>query len=111
MSLEAVLTTFASNLVQELKAELKAEVKAEVLAELTGDIGPGQQEDWVGIDELQQITGWGRTTLENWRNQGKFMSMRKTPNGKVLYNLPDVQRFLRQQGKQKAPRTAIRKGA
>ena len=42
---------------------------------------------WVPIKQLQEATGWGRTKLEEWRDQGK--------GGKYLYNLEDVQRFCR----------------
>ncbi|MGT2800958.1 hypothetical protein Javan290_0053 [Streptococcus phage Javan290] len=56
---------------------------------------------WVTIDELQKKTGWGRSTLENWRDQKKFRYMQKTKGGKYLYDLADVNRFLRQNSKGK----------
>lgn len=76
--------------------ELKNQIKQEVLAEL-GLVG----HRWVGIDAVIEETGWGRSTIEKWRNEGCFMTMRKTSHGKVLYDLNDVQRFLRQKSKQK----------
>ena len=29
---------------------------------------------WVPIKQLQEATGWGRTKLEEWRDQGNFNS-------------------------------------
>lgn len=50
---------------------------------------------WVPIKKLQEETGWGRTKLEEWRDQGKFQYQRSGKGGKYLYNLEDVQRFCR----------------
>lgn len=57
--------------------------------------------EWVTIEQLQRKTGWGRTTLEKWRDQGKFRYSQKTERGKCLYDLDDVNRFLRQNSKGK----------
>lgn len=54
-----------------------------------------RQITWVSIKELQASTGWGRTKLEEWRDQGKFQFQRSGKGGKYLYNLEDVQRFCR----------------
>lgn len=48
---------------------------------------------WVPIKKLQEETGWGRTKLEEWRDQGKFQYQQSGKGGKYLYNLEDVQRF------------------
>ena len=50
---------------------------------------------WVPIKKLQEETGWGRTKLEKWRDQGKFQYQQSGKGGKYLYNLEDVQRFCR----------------
>ena len=50
---------------------------------------------WVPIKKLQASTGWGRTKLEEWRDQGKFQFQQSGKGGKYLYNLEDVQRFCR----------------
>lgn len=54
-----------------------------------------RQITWVSIKELQASTGWGRTKLEEWRDQGKFQCQQSGKGGKYLYNLEDVQRFCR----------------
>ena len=38
-----------------------------------------RQITWVPIKQLQEATGWGRTKLEEWRDQGKFIQQ----SGKV----------------------------
>lgn len=48
---------------------------------------------WVPIKKLQEETGWGRTKLEEWRDQGKFQYQQSGKGWKYLYNLEDVQRF------------------
>ena len=50
---------------------------------------------WVPIKQLQEATRWGRTKLEEWRDQGKFQFQQSGKGGKYLYNLEDVQRFCR----------------
>ena len=50
---------------------------------------------WVPIKKLQEETGWGRTKVEEWRDQGKFQYQQSGKGGKYLYNLEDVQRFCR----------------
>ena len=54
-----------------------------------------RQTTWVSIKELQASTGWGRTKLEEWRDQGKIQFQQSGKGGKCLYNLEDVQRFCR----------------
>lgn len=54
-----------------------------------------RQITWVSIKALQKATGWGRTKLEEWRDQGKFQFQQSGKGGKYLYNLEDVQRFCR----------------
>lgn len=54
-----------------------------------------RQITWVSIKELQGATGWGRTKLEEWRDQGKFQYQQSGKGGKYLYNLEDVLRFCR----------------
>ncbi|QBX17945.1 helix-turn-helix domain-containing protein [Streptococcus parauberis] len=74
------------------RSELKALIAEEVAIQR-------RQVDWISIKELQTITGWGRTTLENWRDQGKFRYHQKVKGGKYTYDLQDVQRFLRSMNK------------
>ncbi|CRU22424.1 phage protein [Streptococcus equi subsp. equi] len=57
--------------------------------------------EWVTMKRLEKETGWGRTKLTEWRNQGKFNFKRSSENGKVLYDLADVNRFLRISGLKK----------
>lgn len=57
--------------------------------------------EWVTMKRLEKETGWGRTKLTEWRNQGKFNFKRSSENGKVLYDLADVNRFLRTSGLKK----------
>lgn len=54
--------------------------------------------EWVIMKQLEKETGWGRTKLTQWREQGKFNFKRSSENGKVLYDLADVNRFLRTSG-------------
>ncbi|QBX14786.1 hypothetical protein Javan155_0045 [Streptococcus phage Javan155] len=53
------------------------------------------------MKQLEKETGWGRTKLTQWREQGKFNFKRSSENGKVLYDLADVNRFLRTSGYEK----------
>lgn len=57
--------------------------------------------EWITMKQLEKETGWGRTKLTEWRDQGKFNFKRSSENGKVLYDLADVNRFLRTSGLRK----------
>ncbi|HEQ0361432.1 TPA: MerR family transcriptional regulator [Streptococcus pyogenes] len=57
--------------------------------------------EWVTMKQLEKETGWGRTKLTQWREQGEFNFKRSSENGKVLYDLADVNRFLRTSGYEK----------
>lgn len=87
-----VLELFGENFKTELLNEL-VELNKQALAEAKKQVS--KQTTWVGIAELQEKTGWGRTNLELWRDQKKFRYMQKTKGGKYLYDLEDVQRFCR----------------
>ena len=60
-----------------------------------------EEQEWVGIDVVKNKTGWGRSTIEKWMNDGKILTMRASEGsrGKILYNLPDVYRHIRVTGK------------
>lgn len=88
MALELFGTEFKERLFEELvELNLKAlnEAKRRSFRYTT----------WVPIKKLQEETGWGRTKLEEWRDQGKFQYQQSGKGGKYLYNLEDVQRFCR----------------
>lgn len=87
-----VLELFGENFKAELLNEL-VELNKQALTEAKKQVS--KQTTWVGIAELQEKTGWGRTSLETWRDQKKFRYMQKTKGGKYLYDLEDVQRFCR----------------
>lgn len=86
------LELFGDNFKTELFEEL-VELNKKALTEAKKQIV--QKTTWVSIKELQAKTGWGRGTLETWRDQGKFRSMQKSKGGKYLYDLEDAQRFCR----------------
>ncbi len=86
------LELFGDSFKTELFAEL-VELNKQAMAEAKRQVS--KQTTWVTIKELQTATGWGRTNLENWRDQGRFRSMQKTKGGKYLYDLEDAQRFCR----------------
>ncbi|MGX5858976.1 MerR family transcriptional regulator [Streptococcus sanguinis] len=88
MPLELFGEDFKSKLFAEL-VELNKQAMAEAKRQVSKQI------TWVNIKELQDATGWGRTNLEKWRDQGKFRSMQRTKGGKYLYDLEDAQRFCR----------------
>lgn len=88
MALELFGDSFKTELFAEL-VELNKQALIEAKKQLT------QKTTWVSIKELQAKTGWGRGTLETWRDQGKFRSMQKSKGGKYLYDLEDAQRFCR----------------
>lgn len=87
-----VLELFGDSFKAELFAEL-VELNKQALTEAEKQLA--QKTTWVSIKELQAKTGWGRGTLETWRDQGKFRSMQKSKGGKYLYDLEDAQRFCR----------------
>ena len=86
------LELFGDGFKAELFAEL-VELNKQALTEAKKQLA--QKTTWVSIKELQAKTGWGRGTLETWRDQGKFRSMQKSKGGKYLYDLEDAQRFCR----------------
>ena len=88
MVLELFGTDFKVKLFEELVTlNIKAMEEAQRRA--------SRQITWVSIKALQKATGWGRTKLEEWRDQGKFQFQQSEKGGKYLYNLEDVQRFCR----------------
>lgn len=87
-----VLEFFGEDFKAQLLSEL-VELNKQALAEAQRQ--QSRETKWVSIAELQEKTGWGRTSLEAWRDQKKFRYMQKTKGGKYLYDLDDVQRFLR----------------
>lgn len=86
------LELFGEDFKSELFAEL-VELNKQAIVEAKRQLS--KQTKWVNIKELQGATGWGRTYLEKWRDQGKFRSMQHTKGGKYLYDLEDAQRFCR----------------
>ncbi len=88
MVLELFGTEFKDKLFEELVSlNIKAMEEAKRRA--------SKQITWVNIKSLQESTGWDRTKLEEWRDQGKFQFQRSGKGGKYLYNLEDAQRFCR----------------
>lgn len=88
MALELFGTEFKERLFEELvELNLKALNEAKRKS--------SRYTTWVPIKKLQEETGWGRTKLEEWRDQGKFQYQQSGKGGKYLYNLEDVQRFCR----------------
>lgn len=80
--------TYISRLFEELVTlNIKAMEEAQRRA--------NRQITWVPIKALQEATGWGRTKLEEWRDQGKFQFQQSGKRGKYLYNLEDALRFCR----------------
>lgn len=88
MVLELFGTEFKERLFEEL-VELNLEALNEAKRKSS------RYTTWVPIKKLQEETGWGRTKLEEWRDQGKFQYQQSGKGGKYLYNLEDVQRFCR----------------
>lgn len=88
MALELFGDSFKAELFEEL-VELNKQALTEAKKQLA------KKTTWVSIKELQAKTGWGRGTLETWRDQGKFRSMQKSKGGKYLYDLEDTLRFCR----------------
>ena len=65
MVLDLFGTDFKEKLFEELVTlNIKAMEEAQRRA--------SRQITWVPIKALQEATGWGRTKLEEWRDQGKF---------------------------------------
>lgn len=88
MALELFGDSFKAELFEEL-----VELNKQALEEAKRQVS--KKTTWVTITELKDETGWGRSTLETWRDQGKFRSMQKSKGGKYLYDLEDAQRFCR----------------
>ncbi len=86
------LELFGDNFKTELFEEL-VELNKQALTEAKRQLA--KKTTWVSIKELQAQTGWGRGTLETWRDQGKIRSVQKSKGGKYLYDLEDAQRFCR----------------
>ncbi|MFS9035448.1 hypothetical protein [Streptococcus australis] len=90
--LNQVVQTHNDNYINKLFEEL---VSLNIKAMEEAKRRMSKQSTWVSIKELQKSTGWGRTKLEEWRDQGKFQFQQSGKGGKYLYNLEDVQRFCR----------------
>lgn len=90
--LNQVVQTHNDNYINKLFEEL---VTLNIKAMEEAKRRMSKQSTWVSIKELQKSTGWGRTKLEEWRDQGKFQFQQSGKGGKYLYNLEDVQRFCR----------------
>lgn len=86
MAIELFGAEFKNQLFEEL-VELNIKALAEAKRRSSKRI------TWVTIKRLQEETGWGRTKLEEWRNQGKFQYQQSGKGGKYLYNLEDALRF------------------
>ena len=90
--LNQITQTHNENYINQLFEEL---VSLNIKASEEAKRRTSRQITWVSIKELQASTGWGRTKLEEWRDQGKFQFQQSGKGGKYLYNLEDVQRFCR----------------
>lgn len=90
--LNQITQTHNENYINQLFEEL---VSLNIKAMEEAKRRQSRQITWVPIKALQEATGWGRTKLEEWRDQGKFQFQQSGKGGKYLYNLEDVQRFCR----------------
>nr|DAX86405.1 MAG TPA: Pyocin activator protein PrtN [Caudoviricetes sp.] len=90
--LNQITQTHNENYISQLFEEL---VSLNIKAMEEAKRRQSRQITWVPIKQLQEATGWGRTKLEEWRDQGKFQFQQSGKGGKYLYNLEDVQRFCR----------------
>lgn len=90
--LNQITQTHNENYINQLFEEL---VSLNIKAMEEAKRRQSRQITWVPIKKLQEATGWGRTKLEEWRDQGKFQFQQSGKGGKYLYNLEDVQRFCR----------------
>lgn len=90
--LNQITQTHNDNYINQLFEEL---VSLNIKAMEEAKRRTSRQITWVPIKQLQEATGWGRTKLEEWRDQGKFQFQQSGKGGKYLYNLEDVQRFCR----------------
>lgn len=90
--LNQITQTHNENYINQLFEEL---VSLNIKAMEEAQKRVSKQITWVPIKALQEATGWGRTKLEEWRDQGKFQFQQSGKGGKYLYNLEDVQRFCR----------------
>jgi hypothetical protein len=52
----------------------------------------------VGTVEIAALLGVERVTVSAWRTRGRFIPPRWTVGGMPLWNLPDVERWARQEG-------------
>ena len=90
--LNQITQTHHENYINQLFEEL---VSLNIKAMEEAQRRASRQITWVSIKALQKATGWGRTKLEEWRDQGKFQFQQSGKGGKYLYNLEDAQRFCR----------------
>ena len=90
--LNQITQTHNENYINQLFEEL---VSLNIKAMEEAKHRQSRQITWVPIKQLQEATGWGRTKLEEWRDQGKFQFQQSGKGGKYLYNLEDAQRFCR----------------
>ena len=90
--LNQITQTHNENYINQLFEEL---VSLNIKAMEEAQRRASRQITWVPIRALQEATGWGRTKLEEWRDQGKFQFQQSGKGGKYLYNLEDALRFCR----------------
>lgn len=90
--LNQITQTHNENYINQLFEEL---VSLNIKAMEEAQRRASRQSTWVSIKALQKVTGWGRTKLEEWRDQGKFQFQQSGKGGKYLYNLEDALRFCR----------------
>lgn len=76
------------------KVEYLVQQNEQILTFLTTKEKSEKVTQWVSMKELQEITGWGRSTLETWRDQERFNYKRNSEKGKILYDLESVNNFL-----------------
>ena len=63
-----------------------------------------RQTTWVSIKELQASTGWGRTKLEEWRDQENFSSSNLEKVGNTFTTLKMSSGFVGQCKNKKHPK-------
>ena len=77
--LNQITQTHNENYINQLFEEL---VSLNIKAMEEAKRRTSRQITWVSIKELQASTGWGRTKLEEWRDQGKFQFQQSGKGGK-----------------------------
>lgn len=78
--LNQITQTHNENYINQLFEEL---VSLNIKAMEEAQKRVSKQITWVPIKALQEATGWGRTKLEEWRDQGKFQFQQSGRAGSI----------------------------